>query len=1000
MCADSCNHGNEETHQHDMLAPGTEVSHYRIVGKIGEGGMGVVYKALDTRLDREVALKFLPAHLFCDSEARSRFEHEAKAASAMSHPNVTTIHEIDEVDGRCFIVMEYVDGTTIKDMSHAEPIPIGEIIDIAIQVAQGLKAAHEKSIVHRDIKSANIMVSTNGTVKIMDFGLAKLRGATKLTKTGTTMGTLHYMSPEQAQGKEVDRRSDIFSLGVVLYEMVTGKLPFKGEYEQAVTYSILNDTPEPMARYRSGVPVGLQRIVEKTLEKDREERYQDADDLLADLRHEKRLLEQGGLARASAGAGPTGLGASAGRSRKRLLRILLPALVAAAVAVVLFVFEPFRIEMGPKEEAAARENSLAIMYFENLADRADPDKLGEVVANLLITNLSESRYVNVVSGQRLYDILKLLGMEGAKVLDRDVASEVAARAKARWMLLGSILKVGPRLVLTAQLVDVKSGEVHASQRVDGEDGEEIFALVDRLTAEIRSDLSLPASAEEKLDRSVAEVTTHSPEAYRYYLDGVESIYRYDFAEAVRSFEKAVALDSTFAMAYYMLVKASSDEEVDKRMMARAIKYSDRVTERERFYILARAARRSGDLDKATEYLQRVLERYPDDKTALEGLADLSENAFDYARAIQYYCRIVGVDPLFKEAYNGLAYGYQRIGKPDSALWAAEKYISVAPNDPNPYDTRGEILALTGRLDQAIESYEKALKIKPDFDFTFSGLGNMYLFKREYAKAETLYRRLCAGEDGDWRSEGRIRLGYLLMYQGKFERALQTLDAGIAADRMDKTEYWLPEKYQAKAAIYRQRNEADLALEEDRKAWENAERLWPDDIVYWYPDHVRLLAATGDFSGAEKQAKMIKDHFRNDPVRRTYYYGLGLGWIERARGDLEAAASDFAKSDSIMPSFGTQADLAKIYLDTGRLGEAVAEYEKMLSTYSAARACVPIESVKAHYYLGQAYERSGWGKKAMEQYEEFLEIWKDADPGIAEIQDARAQLADLKAASQS
>jgi serine/threonine protein kinase len=267
------------------------ISHYLILEKLGEGGMGVVYKAQDTKLDRLVALKFLPPHLFSDAEAKARFKQEAKATSALNHPNVTTIFEIDEVEGECFICMEYIEGKSIKELIQEKNFSIPEILNASVQIAEGLKAAHKKGIVHRDIKSDNVMITPEGLVKIMDFGLAKLKGASQLTKTGTTLGTMRYMSPEQVQGMEVDQRSDIFSFGVVLYEMIAGQLPFKGEHEPSIIYSILNETPEPLARYKTGVPGELQRIVDKALAKNRDERFQHVDDMLADLKLIKRGLE-------------------------------------------------------------------------------------------------------------------------------------------------------------------------------------------------------------------------------------------------------------------------------------------------------------------------------------------------------------------------------------------------------------------------------------------------------------------------------------------------------------------------------------------------------------------------------------------------------------------------------------------------------------------------------------------------------------------------------------
>ncbi len=328
-----------ETESFKVISPGTLISHYEIVEKLGEGGMGVVYKARDTRLDRTVALKFLPPRLLCDAEARERFEHEARAASALNHPNIATIYEIDEADGRCFISIEYLEGGSLKQVIEKDP-SIKDVLDLLIQVSEGLAAAHESGVVHRDLKPDNIMLTARGKAKITDFGLAKLKGATKVTKTGTTLGTLQYMSPEQLQGEEVDRRGDVFSLGVVFYRMITGKMPFKGDNEAAIINAILGDTPEPLARYKADVPEGLERIAEKALAKDKTERYQHADDLAADLRHERRLLETGSTRVMQGSHGPlTGSPAPASSGRK-LLPILLPAVIVSAAIILILVFEP------------------------------------------------------------------------------------------------------------------------------------------------------------------------------------------------------------------------------------------------------------------------------------------------------------------------------------------------------------------------------------------------------------------------------------------------------------------------------------------------------------------------------------------------------------------------------------------------------------------------------------------------------------------------------------
>jgi len=959
---------------------GKTISHYRILEKLGEGGMGVIYKAQDTKLDRIVALKFLPKYLLCDEEAKTRFVHEAKAASALNHPNITTIHEIDEVEGECFISMEYIEGNSLKELIHKETLAIDEILAIALQIAEGLKAAHKKEIVHRDVKSDNVMVTDEGEVKIMDFGLAKLKGVTKLTKTGTTLGTLQYMSPEQAQGKEADHRSDIFSFGVVLYEMVTGQLPFKGEHEAAVIYSIVNETPEPLARYKANVPERLQRIVDKTLEKDRNIRYQSAAEVIADLKGLQKETTVGVIA----------------KPKKRLLPFLVPASILFVIALLFLILKPFKVEVVPEKKAIAEENSLAIMYFENMVDREDKERLGEIVTNLLITDLSESEYMRVVSSQRLYDILKLLGKEGVKVIDRSVASEVATKANAKWMLLGNILQVEPEIILTSQLVDVGSGKVAASQRITGEAGEKIFSMVDKLTVEVKKDLSLPAVAQKEPDPSVADVTTHSPEAYRYYLEGLDYNNKYCFKEAKESFKKALEYDSTFAMAYFRLWELTGIDE-GKGMLAKAVEYSDKASQKEKHYIKAAEAFESGGWAKYIKELHKLVERYPDEKEAFLELGAYYSDSRLFEQGIHYLNKALEIDPLYKLAYNSLAYTYNYMGDFEKSIWAINKYISLAPDEANPYESRGDIYARFGKIDQAIESYKKAEEIKPGFSTLV--LGHMYLFKREYAKAESCYTELASSSEKRRRSLGRLYLAFIPIYQGKFDEALTVLDNGIAADKMEQAGEELVEfKHELKADIYYEKKDLNRALKESEMVIENYLKDYPHLVIYERADYAMFLAENNEFEKAEEVAEALrKDIEEKDPPEMSDYWWT-VGCIEFARGNYETSVANFEKAAQRSQGFGFLYPLARAYLESGRLGEAVAELEKALSAYSRGRVWNAIWAVKAHYLLGLTYEKSGWNKKAVEQYEEFLEIWKDADPGIPEIEDAKERLKKLRVES--
>jgi tetratricopeptide (TPR) repeat protein/predicted Ser/Thr protein kinase len=981
-----------ETRPFKTLSPGTVISHYKIIEKLGAGGMGVVYKALDTKLERTVALKFLPHELLCDAEAKERFEHEAKAASALSHPNITTIYEIDEADGRCFIAMEYVDGKSVKDSLEEKEASLTDILEMATQIAEGLNAAHTKEVVHRDIKPANIMLTSSGTVKIMDFGLAKLKGATKLTKTGTTMGTLPYMSPEQAGGKDVDGRSDIFSLGAMLYEMITGHLPFRGDNEAAIVRSIVSDEPEPLARYKAGVSDGLQHILSKALAKDRNERYQHADELLADLKHEMRVTERAETAWAEREA-------MAPKSKSRLVRLVAIAAIVATVVIIYWVLEPFRVEVGPKTEAIADENSLAIMYFENVADPEDTDKTARMLTSLLIADLSESQYMSVVSRQRLYDILNLLGKEELKAIDKTVASEVAEKAGVKWILTGEILQIEPNIVVTSDISQATDGKIRATQRVDGEPGDDIFGVVDKLSKAIKADMSLPEEAAREVDQPISDATTHSPDAYRYYMEGWDYIYKHYMPEATASLRKALEHDSTFAMAYWSLARFTAEPE-KSALMAQAVKYAHKAGPREQRYIAAMAARHAADHGREAEILKELTQSYPDYAPAHVSLGITYRYYLrDPEKAIGRFQKALEINPLYKEVYNQLAYTYNEIGDLDQAVWAINEYIALAPDEANPYDTRGDLYAYSGKVDEALESYQRASQLKPTFSTWKEGA--MHLFRREYALAESCFQHLASSGGKQYRSLGRLKLATVPMYQGRLEEAREVLEVGIGADEMEQIAgLYLAQKYRLLAEIWLEKGEFASALEAVQKYRDVNAMLNPTEPGSWMDAYVYVLIETGDLAGAERLTAPLRAEYDQSPGTLTDSGQLmAFGLIERARGNLESAITLLHRAIEVEePFLYFRTILATMYMEAGEIAEAVDLLEAALGRYEPERAVMQIWNVKAYYLLGLAYEKSGWNAKAIEQYEIFLDLWKDSDPGIIEIDDARQRLARLKTSS--
>ncbi len=987
---------NDKTRTHLALTKGVMVQRYRIVDKIGTGGMGEVYLAEDTELERRVALKFLPTSMAQDSDLRARFTREAQATAKLNHPNVVTIYEVSEQFGRPFIAMELVEGQTLSDLSKGNKLDVNRIIEIAIQLCDGLGAAHEKEVVHRDIKPSNIVVDSHGRPKILDFGLAAIKGGDNLTKTGSTLGTVRYMSPEQVQGQEIDSRSDLFSLGVLLYELIAGRTPFEQDNEAATLRSIINDNPEPLARYKADVPDELQRTVSKLLEKQTSLRYQHAEGVTSDL---KRLI-------APSGSTIIGTPAKAKSNSK------MPVIVAGLVLVILasaLILKPWKSDVSSTQEAVAQEDRLAIMYFHNLADPNDTLRQGEIVASLLITDISASTELKVVSSQRLYDILKLLGREGAKTIDRDVATQVANKANAKWMLTGNILRTEPNVILTAQLVDVATGNVLTSSRIDGAPGEDIFGLVDSLTDDITSRLDVPAATISE-SPSVAEMTTNSPDAYRYFLDGEELFNRFQFFEASKAFEKAIAADSNFTLAYYM---RSHSGDNPKYYIQKAKERIDNVPELLRMIILAQEAVIQDSVIKAIKLHEEIATKYPEEKGVLTYLGVLYARwpIRDFRSSVNSLLKSIEIDPLNKMAYSILADSYNRLGDADSSIWAINEYIKIAPNEPNPYYVRGNLYAQNGQLKQAIESYKRALTIDPGYGSALRSLAYSYLYSGNIAEASRLMRERASHINKNVRLNGLAGLKNISLYQGKLRKAYERYEYFFESSRIEANKGKIP------AWHYSQRKDFALLLHEL-----TGERQWADS-AFKALDSYDSLILNNPSSTVSKEALIEQ----TTSVRADTW--LKLGEVERAdsmlrslpkkaidttdmlnltrfrlneflrtfyHADYDSAAHFANLAIDANPLFTNYAHLGHALLLAGKIGESVAALEKAERNYDNLRSFDVILTVRVHYWLAQAYEASGWNDKAIQKYEQFLEIWKDADDNIIDLKNAKERLAKLKA----